>query len=357
MLYRSTRGSKILHTSAEAVLTGLAPDGGLFMPASLDWASFPVKDSMNDGVRALSARILSFFFDDLHDMEGIVERAYDGRFDTDELTPLAVLSDRYLLELFHGPTSAFKDVALSVLPQLLVQAKKETDDPNLTLILTATSGDTGKAALAGFRDVPGVKIAVFYPDGGVSPVQRLQMATQEGQNVAVAAIRGNFDDAQTGVKDIFARVSQEGLLDGRHAVLSSANSINIGRLVPQIMYYFKAYKDLLQAGRIAFGDPVDYTVPTGNFGDILAGYFAKKMGLPVRRLVCASNENNVLTDFLQTGVYDRNRPFYRTASPSMDILVSSNLERLLYLLSDENPGEVAEYMHSLNETGRYRVSG
>ena len=327
------------------------------MPASMEWTSFPVKEAMNDDVLALSCRILSFFFDDLQDMDGIVRRAYDGRFDTSELTPLHALSDRYLLELFHGPTSAFKDVALSILPQLIVQAKKETDDPNTTVILTATSGDTGKAALAGFSGVPGVKIAVFYPDGGVSPVQRLQMATQEGDNVFVAAIRGNFDDAQTGVKEIFTRFTKEETLQDRKAVLSSANSINIGRLVPQIMYYFKAYQDLLKAGRIAFGDPVDFTVPTGNFGDILAGFFAKKMGLPVRFLVCASNENNVLTDFLNTGVYDRNRPFYRTASPSMDILVSSNLERLLYLLCDENPGEVADYMQSLNRTGRYAVSG
>ena len=356
MIYRSTRGSEKTCSSSEAVLMGLAPDGGLFMPKDLDWSAFPVEEAVKDPVRKLSERILSFFFDDMHDMSGIVARAYAGKFDTEELTPLTALSDRYLLELFHGPTSAFKDVALSVLPQLLVQAKKETDDPNETVILTATSGDTGKAALAGFQDVPGVKIIVFYPDGGVSPVQRLQMATQEGQNVTVAAIRGNFDDAQTGVKNIFSRVTDENLLEEKHAVLSSANSINIGRLVPQIMYYFKAYQDLLKAGRIAFGDPVDYTVPTGNFGDILAGFFAKKMGLPVRKLICASNENNVLTDFLATGIYDRNRPFYRTASPSMDILVSSNLERLLYLLSDENTEEIRGYMTSLNETGRYEVS-
>ena len=357
MLYRSTRGAETLYTSSEAVLMGLAPDGGLFMPDQIDWKAFPAEDAMQDDARSLSARILHFFFDDIHGMDEIVTRAYADKFDTEELTPLAALSDRYLIELFHGPTSAFKDVALSVLPQLLVQAKKETNDPNETVILTATSGDTGKAALAGFQDVPGVKIIVFYPDGGVSPVQRLQMATQEGGNVFVAAINGNFDDAQTGVKQIFSQVVQEELLKDRKAVLSSANSINIGRLVPQIMYYFKAYADLLSAGKITFGDPIDFTVPTGNFGDILAGYFAKKLGLPVRKLVCASNENNVLTDFLKTGVYDRNRPFYRTASPSMDILVSSNLERLLYLLTDENAGEVAAYMKSLNKTGRYQVSG
>ena len=255
------------------------------------------------------------------------------------------------MELVRGPTSAFKDVALSMLPQLITAARGQEGVTDEILILTATSGDTGKAALAGFRDVPGTKIIVFYPDAGVSKVQKAQMVTQEGENVCVCAVRGNFDDTQTGVKGIFAA----GLPEGCGVRLSSANSINIGRLAPQVVYYFKAYADLLRSGRIAAGDEVDYVVPTGNFGDILAGYLAKKMGLPVGRLVCASNRNDVLTDFLRTGVYDRRRPFYKTLSPSMDILVSSNLERLLFLLC-EDEDEVAGYMRDLSEKGTYTVS-
>ena len=262
------------------------------------------------------------------------------------------MADKYVLELYHGPTSAFKDVALSVLPRLIVAAAKAEGMKGDVVILTATSGDTGKAAMEGFHDVPGTRITVFYPHGGVSAVQQAQMATQEGANVRVCAVRGNFDDAQTGVKNIFAACKDRDL---HGAMLSSANSINIGRLAPQVVYYFRAYGDLVKAGRIRMGDVVDYTVPTGNFGDILAGYFAREMGLPVGRLICASNANDVLTEFLTTGRYDKRRPFYKTTSPSMDILVSSNLERLLYLVSGD-ARYVARLMAQLHEQGWYQVS-
>ena len=278
--------------------------------------------------------------------------SYAGKFPTSDLTPLTPVADKYVLELYHGPTSAFKDVALSVLPRLIVAAAKAEGMKGDVVILTATSGDTGKAAMEGFHDVPGTRITVFYPHGGVSAVQQAQMATQEGNNVRVCAVRGNFDDAQTGVKNIFAACKDRDL---HGAVLSSANSINIGRLAPQVVYYFRAYGDLVKAGRIKMGDVVDYTVPTGNFGDILAGYFAREMGLPVGRLICASNANDVLTEFLTTGRYDKRRPFYKTTSPSMDILVSSNLERLLYLVSGD-AGYVAQLMAQLNEQGWYQVS-
>ena len=283
-------------------------------------------------------------------MEALVKRAYTGKFETEDLTPTVPVGDFQVLELFRGPTSAFKDVALSMLPQLLTAAKQEKGIAQEIRILTATSGDTGKAALVGFQDVPGVSICVFYPFGGVSQVQRAQMVTQEGENVHVCAVEGNFDDAQTGVKNIFAACQGKAL----PFLLSSANSINIGRLAPQIMYYFKSYADLLSRKVISLGDKVDFSVPTGNFGDILAGYLAKKLGLPVGRLICASNANNVLTDFLTTGVYDRRRPLLKTTSPSMDILVSSNLERLLYLLSGDT-ALVAGLMKDLNEQGFYRV--
>jgi threonine synthase len=259
-----------------------------------------------------------------------------------------------VLELFRGPTSAFKDVALSMLPRLMTAAKEKCGVTDDILILTATSGDTGKAAMEGFCDVPGTKIIVFYPYGGVSAVQRAQMVTQGGGNVCVCAVRGNFDDAQTGVKNVFSAVTEGDLLSGKGVRLSSANSINIGRLAPQVVYYFRAYADLVHAGRIAAGDKVDFVVPTGNFGDILAAFYARRSGLPVGRLICASNSNNVLTDFLRPGVYDKNRPFLQTMSPSMDILVSSNLERLLYLVTGDH-AQVAAWMEELRETGRYDV--
>lgn len=348
MRYHSTRNEALTADSMQAVLQGLAPDGGLYvaLPPAFDW----------QGVLPLSTfgmaeRILSALLPEFGGMHELVHRAYAGKFETDELTPLVPVGERYVLELFRGPTSAFKDVALSMLPQLITAARERTGMADEILILTATSGDTGKAALAGFRDVPGTKIIVFYPDAGVSQVQEAQMVTQEGENVCVCAVRGNFDDTQTGVKEIFAA----GIPAGCGAVLSSANSINIGRLAPQVVYYFKAYSELCRSGRIQAGDLVDFVVPTGNFGDILAGYLAKRLGLPVGTLVCASNRNNVLTDFLQTGVYDRRRPFYKTLSPSMDILVSSNLERLLYFLTND-AAQVAEWMRALREEGRFAVS-
>ena len=348
MLYHSTRSDLHAVDSAQAVLEGLAPDGGLYMPKALpafDWKACLSGSSMD-----MSTQILSALLPDIPNMETLVQKAYTGKFETDHLTPTVPVGDFGVLELFRGPTSAFKDVALSMLPQLLTAAKTEKGMEKDILILTATSGDTGKAALEGFHDVDGIKICVFYPQGGVSQVQRAQMVTQEGGNVAVCAVYGNFDDAQTGVKNIFAACRDKEL----PVALSSANSINIGRLAPQIMYYFRSYRDLLDAGKIALGDEVNFSVPTGNFGDILAGYFAKLLGLPVGKLICASNANNVLTDFIRTGTYNRLRPLLKTTSPSMDILVSSNLERLLYLLSGDT-ALVAELMGKLNQEGSYTV--
>lgn len=348
MDYISSRGQSPAVDSAQAVLSGLAPDGGLYMPRAIP--AFDWQHCLTLSAQQMSAAILSALLPDIPNMEALVKRAYTGKFETEDLTPTVPVGDFQVLELFRGPTSAFKDVALSMLPQLLTAAKQEKGIAQEIRILTATSGDTGKAALVGFQDVPGVSICVFYPFGGVSQVQRAQMVTQEGENVHVCAVEGNFDDAQTGVKNIFAACQGKAL----PFLLSSANSINIGRLAPQIMYYFKSYADLLSRKVISLGDKVDFSVPTGNFGDILAGYLAKKLGLPVGRLICASNANNVLTDFLTTGVYDRRRPLLKTTSPSMDILVSSNLERLLYLLSGDT-ALVAGLMKDLSEQGFYRV--
>ena len=353
MNYQSTRNHRLQASSAAAVLEGIAADGGLYIRDDLSTMNFDWEGLLGEDSLTMSARILSALLPDIPDMETLVKQGYEGKFETDELTPLAQVGDRYVLELFRGPTSAFKDVALSLLPRLITSAKTVCGVDDEIVILTATSGDTGKAALEGFHDVPGTRIIVFYPHGGVSTVQQAQMATQEGSNVCVCAVRGNFDDAQTGVKNIFAACQDKDL----HGVrLSSANSINIGRLAPQVMYYFRAYADLVKAGRIRVGDTVHYVVPTGNFGDILAGYFAKLMGLPVGKLVCASNANDVLTEFLSTGVYDKRRPFHKTTSPSMDILVSSNLERMLYLLSDGDDAYVAELMRQLRDEGRYQVT-
>ena len=351
MLYHSTRNADLTAPSTHAVLEGIAPDGGLYIcdPAQLhfDWQGALKLDTMD-----MAAKILSALLPDFSDMDDIVRRSYAGKFPTMDLTPLVPVGGSYVLELYHGPTSAFKDVALSVLPRLIGAAARAEGMTGDVVILTATSGDTGKAALEGFHDVKGTRIIVFYPYGGVSAVQQAQMATQTGDNVKVCAVRGNFDDAQTGVKQVFAACKGRDL---QGAMLSSANSINIGRLAPQVVYYFRAYGDLVKAGRIAPGDKVNFVVPTGNFGDILAGYFAKAMGLPVGRLVCASNANDVLTEFISTGRYDRRRPFYKTTSPSMDILVSSNLERLLFLLS-RDPAYVAELMRQLREDGVYQLS-
>lgn len=351
MLYHSTRSEAHFVDSAEAVLEGLAPDGGLYMPESIP--AFDWQACLRGSSTEMSAKILAALLPDIPDMDTLVRRAYQGKFETEDLTPTVSVGGYSVLELFRGPTSAFKDVALSMLPQLLTAAKAVKGMEKDILILTATSGDTGKAALEGFHDVKGTRIIVFYPYGGVSAVQQAQMATQTGNNVKVCAVRGNFDDAQTGVKQVFAACKGRDL---HGAMLSSANSINIGRLAPQVVYYFRAYGDLVKAGRIALGDKVNFVVPTGNFGDILAGYFAKELGLPVGRLVCASNANDVLTEFIATGRYDRRRPFYKTTSPSMDILVSSNLERLLFLLS-RDPKYVAGLMGQLNTDGAYQLSG
>lgn len=348
MRYHSTRNPSQTVSGAQAVVAGLAPDGGLYVPQALP--DFPWQSCLCLSTQQIAAAILGAMLPDIPHMEQLVARAYTGKFETEDLTPTLPVGPFHVLELFRGPTSAFKDVALSMLPQLMSASKAVLEDRQDTLILTATSGDTGKAALVGFQDVPGVKICVFYPQGGVSQVQRAQMVTQEGVNVSVCAVRGNFDDAQRGVKEIFTACQGKDL----PFRLSSANSINIGRLVPQITYYFTAYRDLLAQGAIALGDRVNFSVPTGNFGDILAGYLAKGLGLPVGRLICASNANNVLTDFIRTGTYDRNRPLLKTTSPSMDILVSSNLERLLYFLSGDC-ALVARLMEALRQEGRYTV--
>ncbi len=354
MNYQSTRG-KIYSSDTKAVLQGIAPDGGLFIDPEIknirfDWEKCLEQDSFGMAEMVLSALLPSY-----ENMKELVKKAYIGRFESEVLTPLVSVGDDYVLELFRGPTSAFKDVALSMLPQLMTAARKQEGIEGETVILTATSGDTGKAALEGFHDVDGTRIMVFYPYNGVSAVQKAQMVTQTGSNVKVCAVKGNFDDCQQGVKKAFAQINSQNLLKGSGKSLSSANSINIGRLAPQVVYYFIAYSKLISLGRIKKGGKVDYVVPTGNFGDILAGYFAKLMGLPVGKLVCASNANKVLTDFLNTGVYDRRREFVRTSSPSMDILVSSNLERLLYLAADGDTEYVSQCMDTLGRDGIYTV--
>lgn len=350
MRYNSTRNHSLTASPAEAVLRGIAPDGGLYLcdPTALplDPAEMLQKD-FTGMAEAVLGRLLPDYSPEM--LRPMIKAAY-GKFDTPEVTPLVRAGEYHVLELFHGPTCAFKDVALSLLPYLITGAKELLGDHGKTVILTATSGDTGKAALEGFCDVPGTSIVVFYPEGGVSKIQERQMMTQRGKNVAVAAVRGNFDDAQTGVKRIFSTVKPT-----EAAELSSANSINIGRLAPQIIYYWYAWATLCRRGEISPTEPVNFSVPTGNFGDILAGYFAKCMGLPVGKLLCASNANNVLTEFLTTGRYDRRRPFHKTISPSMDILVSSNLERLLYLASGGDADMVAEKMHQLEQRGWYQI--
>ena len=358
MDYFSTRGASECVSSAAAILKGLASDGGLFVPASFPQMTLAEIEALVPlSYEERAVRILRLFLTDYTEAElrGCVERAYGRTFDDVRRAPVRTVGELEVLELWHGPTSAFKDMALQLLPQLMSTARVKEGERDTILILVATSGDTGKAALEGFADTEGIRIMVFYPDGGVSPVQRLQMVTQTGANVSVVAVRGNFDDAQRGVKEIFGDAAMVQELAALHTKLSSANSINWGRLVPQIVYYFSAYADLLAEKKIATGDAVNFTVPTGNFGNILAGYYAKRMGLPVGKLVCASNANNVLTDFLQTGIYDRKRDFYQTMSPSMDILVSSNLERLLYHLT-EDTAQVAAWMQELTEVGKYDAS-
>ncbi len=355
MFYLSTRNQKIKKTPSEAVLQGIADDGGLYMPESFENAKFPMERLSLLTGKEISATVLSLLFNGDKMFNGsfdealnAVSRAYDGKFEGEDFAPLAKVSDAYVMELYHGPTCAFKDVALQLLPQLVALSKKATGMNDEIVILTATSGDTGSAALSGFSNVDGVKIIVFYPKKGISAVQERQMVSVDGKNTCVVSVNGNFDDAQSGVKNIFATLD---LPNG--VVLSSANSINIGRLAPQVAYYFKAYRDLMACGRIKMGDKVNFIVPTGNFGDILAGYFAKQMGLPVGKLVCASNENKVLTDFFENGTYNKNRAFHVTKSPSMDILISSNLERLLYLTCGAQ--KCADYMAQLKEKGEYTL--
>ncbi len=348
--YQSTR-SELRAGAPEAVLKGIAPDGGLFVDPAIAEKSLDVQACLALDPLGQSRMILDCLLPGFPDMKDLVQKAYQGRFASPDLTPLVPVGDVDVLELFHGPTAAFKDVALCMLPQLMTAARTLTGVQEKTVILTATSGDTGKAALEGFHDVPGTGIIVFFPHQGVSAVQEAQMLTQVGSNVAVCAVRGNFDDCQTAVKQVFSCPSP---VPG--VALSSANSINIGRLAPQVVYYFLAYASLMKQGRIRFGDKVDYVVPTGNFGDILAGWYAKQLGLPVGRLVCASNANRVLTDFICTGVYDRRREFYKTNSPSMDILVSSNLERLLYYADGGDTAQVKNDMLRLQNSGYYKIS-
>lgn len=355
--YISTRNSEHKVRSAKAILDGQAPDGGLYIPDDLDAIRLDYHDVINGpsgsyDFRHMARVVWNVFFPDYGKdaIDELVDKSYLNKFSKDEITPISKVGDYYVLELYHGPTAAFKDVALSALPNLLTKARELCNFSDETLILTATSGDTGSAALCGFSDVPGTRIIVFYPEGGVSETQKLQMVTAAGANACATAVRGNFDDAQTGVKALFRSIPKP--CDG--VSLSSANSINIGRLVPQIVYYFAAYRQLLDMGAIRDGDRLDFTVPTGNFGDIMAGYFAMKMGLPINKLICASNSNDVLTEFLQTGHYDRRRTFFKTTSPSMDILVSSNLERLLYYICGEE--NTRRYMRELSEKGEYQIS-
>lgn len=354
MQFQSTRDPNTIVSSSEAILRGLAPDGGLFVPTAFPKAE--LEDWKSLSYPELAQKVLAGFLTD-YDPAFLGEAAaatYGDAFAGKAGYVQKVHDGLYSLELWHGPTCAFKDYALQLMPKLLVQAKKNLGRTETTRILVATSGDTGKAALAGYAGLPGIEIEVFYPDAGTSEIQRLQMATQAGDNVSVYAVNGNFDDAQTGVKRVFGDASVAEELEKRNICLSSANSINWGRLVPQIVYYFYAYFRLVEQGNVAWGQPVDFCVPTGNFGDILAGYYAKQMGLPVGKLVCASNKNNVLTDFIKTGTYDARRTFYKTTSPSMDILISSNLERLLYHVSGSS-AKVAGWMADLAKNGMYTV--
>lgn len=360
MLYTSTRDKSIKVESADAIAHGISEEGGLFIPVEIPKIS---KDDINELVGmdyiGRAKKILSLYLTDFSEdeIDYCVNGAYaKGKFSDEKIAPLHTLSDKAeILELWKGPTCAFKDMALQLLPYILTVAAKKSAPDKKIVILVATSGDTGKAALEGFKDVPGTKILVFYPEDGVSPMQKLQMITQEGENVAVCAIEGNFDDAQNGVKAIFTDKEVAKKLDGMGMMFSSANSINWGRLVPQIVYYVSAYCDMLSKGKIKMGDEINVVVPTGNFGNILAAYYAKEMGVPIKKLICASNSNDVLTEFLKTGVYNRVRDFYTTISPSMDILISSNLERLLFLLSSMDDVKVNAWMKELKESGKYRV--
>ena len=358
LLYESTRGGETGVTASEAILKGLASDGGLFVPETIPCLDVTVEELAGMTYQETAYAVMKQFLTDFteEELKYCISHAYDEKFDTEEIAPLVRAGGVYFLELFHGKTIAFKDMALSILPYLMTTAAKKNDVKNEIVILTATSGDTGKAAMAGFADVPGTRIIVFYPKDGVSRVQELQMLTQKGANTCVVGIHGNFDDAQTGVKKIFGDREFAKEIDQMGFQLSSANSINIGRLVPQIVYYVYAYAKLYANGEIEKGEKVNVTVPTGNFGNILAAYFAKQMGIPFDKLICASNDNKVLYDFFTTGTYDKNREFILTTSPSMDILVSSNLERLLYLSCGRSAEKTRGMMEALSGTGKYEIT-
>ena len=358
LLYSSTRNGEEKVTASKAILKGLADDGGLFVPESIPKLDVTIEELAKMSYQETAYAVMKLFFTDFteEELKNCINKAYDSKFDTEEIAPLVEADGAYYLELFHGATIAFKDMALSILPHLLTTAAKKNQVNNEIVILTATSGDTGKAALAGFADVEGTKIVVFYPKDGVSKIQELQMTTQTGANTHVIAIDGNFDDAQTDVKRMFNDVDLREKLLAHHTQFSSANSMNVGRLVPQVVYYVYAYAQLVKAGHIQNGDKVNFTVPTGNFGNILAAYYARQIGVPVGKLICASNENNVLTDFFATGTYDKKRDFKVTTSPSMDILVSSNLERLIFHLLGNDSTKTKELMDALVTKGEYTLA-
>lgn len=358
LFYRSTRSKNETVKASQAILKGLADDGGLFVPESVPTLDKTLEELSNMTYQETAYEVMKLFLTDFteEELKDCINKAYDSKFDTEVIAPLVEADGAYYLELFHGATIAFKDMALSILPHLLITSAKKNQVKNEIVILTATSGDTGKAALAGFADVEGTRIIVFYPKNGVSPIQEKQMVTQKGDNTFVVGITGNFDDAQTGVKQLFGDKELAAQMDEAGFQFSSANSINIGRLVPQIVYYVYSYAQLLKEGKVEKGEKINVVVPTGNFGNILAAYFAKNMGIPIAKLICASNENKVLYDFFETGIYDRNREFVLTSSPSMDILISSNLERLIYLTAGCDAEKNAAFMKSLSRDGKYEIT-
>ena len=358
LFYKSTRNSNTKVTASQAILKGLAVDGGLFVPTQIPKLPVSLQELKDMSYQETAYTVMKEFFTDFteEELKNCIAKAYDSKFDTEAIAPLSKVEGAYYLELYHGATIAFKDMALSILPHLLTTSAKKNGVKNDIVILTATSGDTGKAALAGFADVEGIKIIVFYPKNGVSKVQELQMVTQKGANTSVVAVHGNFDNAQSGVKAMFEDKELAKELEEAGYQFSSANSINIGRLIPQVVYYVYAYAKLLQNGEIAEGEEINVVVPTGNFGNILAAFYAKNMGLPIAKLICASNENKVLYDFFRTGTYDKNREFILTTSPSMDILISSNLERLIYLLTGKDDKKNQELMNELKEKGSYTIN-
>ena len=358
LVYHSTRNSEETATASEAILKGLTSDGGLFVPDSIPKLNVSLEDLTQMSYQEIAYAVMKEFLTDFTEeyLKTCINIPYESKFDTDEIAVTKKVDGAYYLELFHGATIAFKDMALSILPHLLVTSARKNNVKNEIVILTATSGDTGKAALAGFADVPGTKIIVFYPKSGVSPIQEKQMVTQKGDNTYVIGIKGNFDDAQTGVKKMFSNKELAKVMNDNGFQFSSANSINIGRLVPQVVYYVKAYADLLKQGALKAGEPMNVVVPTGNFGNILASYYAKQMGIPIGKFVCASNNNKVLFDFFETGKYDRNREFYVTTSPSMDILISSNLERMIYRIAGNDAKQCAKFMAALTKDGEYVIT-